>query len=165
MEKILRETPISPLEEHAAKLPAGTKPLFFGDAVPGWKERLEAFYGENILFGAEDRGGIRGEALHRLTAAAPASAYTADPMPVYLRGVELAGPQRVAEGPLVGHSECGQTCGALRGLRAGIEDILFICIAEPPHGSRVSVAVRGPRPSEELLFALAEILVAVVDLI
>ncbi|MGI5873475.1 MAG: tRNA (adenosine(37)-N6)-threonylcarbamoyltransferase complex dimerization subunit type 1 TsaB [Bacillota bacterium] len=88
MEKILRETPISPLEELAAKLPAGTKPLFFGDAVPGWKERLEAFYGENILFGAEDCGGIRGEALHRLTAAAPASAYTADPMPVYLRGVD-----------------------------------------------------------------------------
>lgn len=88
MKKILPETPISPLDELSLALSSYDDILFFGDAVPGWKERIEEFYGDRCRFGEDSQNGIRGEALLRITARADQSLYSKDVMPMYLRGVD-----------------------------------------------------------------------------
>lgn len=88
MKKVLSETPISPLEELAASLKDYNEILFFGDAVPGWKERIEACYGQRCRFGEEAMNGIRGESLINIVAAADRNVYTQYVMPMYLRGVD-----------------------------------------------------------------------------
>lgn len=88
IEKLMRETAISPLRELMEKLPETEPVLFFGDAVAGWRDKIESCYGSRCSFGDEQKNGICGEALLRLTAAAPSSCYTRDPSPVYLRGVD-----------------------------------------------------------------------------
>lgn len=88
MKKILTERPVSPLEELSPCLEEYDDILFFGDAVPGWRERIEEFYGSRCRFGDEAYNGIRGEGLLRLTAAAREKEYTKNLMPVYLRGVD-----------------------------------------------------------------------------
>lgn len=88
MEKIMTETPISPLEELGKHLAPFRDILFFGDAVPGWRERILECYGERCRFGEEEKNGIHGAALIHLTAAADPYMYTKDIMPLYLRGVD-----------------------------------------------------------------------------
>lgn len=88
MRKVLSETPISPLEELKPTLAAYDEILFFGDAVPGWRERLQDCYGDRCRFGEEDRNGICGESLVKITARADESLYSKDVMPMYLRGVD-----------------------------------------------------------------------------
>lgn len=88
MEKIVAEMPISPLEPLAEYLEGYEDILFFGDAVPGWKERIQACYGSRCCFGENDKNGIRGEALLRIAVAASEADYRNDIMPMYLRGVD-----------------------------------------------------------------------------
>lgn len=88
MKKILNEIPISPLEELAPYLESFEKILFFGDAVPGWKERIESCYGDRCCFGDETKNGIRGESVLRVMERTDPSVYTYDVMPMYLRGVD-----------------------------------------------------------------------------
>lgn len=88
MKKILSETPISPLEELAKHLTSFSDILFFGDAVPGWRERIAEVYGDRCRFGAEEKNGIHGDALIRLTSRADLTQCSGDIMPLYLRGVD-----------------------------------------------------------------------------
>lgn len=88
MKKVLNETPIFPLDDLAKHLMEYDRILFFGDAVPGWRDRLVEFYGEKCAFGDELKNGIHGEALIFLTASADKKMYSKDIMPMYLRGVD-----------------------------------------------------------------------------
>lgn len=88
MRKIMTETPISPLEELKRHLAPFSEILFFGDAVPGWREQIAECYGSCCRFGEEEKNGIHGNALLHLTASAEPFMYTKDVMPLYLRGVD-----------------------------------------------------------------------------
>ena len=88
MKKILTETPVSPLEELAGLLSEYEEILFFGDAVPGWKERIEACYGSRCRFGEDQLNGIRGESLVKIVSSADQSVYSKYVMAMYLRGVD-----------------------------------------------------------------------------
>lgn len=88
MKKILPETPLSPVEALADFLAPYDKILFFGDAVPGWEERIRECYNDRCCFGEAELNGIRGEALIRLVSQTDQSLYSKDVMPMYLRGVD-----------------------------------------------------------------------------
>ena len=88
MRKIVRETPLSPVDELIPLVKDFDEILFFGDALPAWQERIASCYGERCRFGEETMGGIRGEALIALAAAADRDAYTYQIMPLYLRSVD-----------------------------------------------------------------------------
>ncbi|MGM9568014.1 MAG: tRNA (adenosine(37)-N6)-threonylcarbamoyltransferase complex dimerization subunit type 1 TsaB [Clostridia bacterium] len=88
MKKILPETPVSPVETLSDFLAPYDKVLFFGDAVPGWEERIKECYKDRCCFGDAGLNGIRGESLIQITARADQSVYSKDVMPMYLRGVD-----------------------------------------------------------------------------
>lgn len=88
MKKILNEIPISPLDDLSEHLKDFDDILFFGDAVPGWRERMEELYGARCSFGEEEFNGIRGESLIMLTADAEKTVSGEELMPMYLRGVD-----------------------------------------------------------------------------
>lgn len=88
MEKIMQETPISPLAELDSYLPKGEDILFFGDAVPGWQEKITEYYGIRAKFGVSENIGIRGEALLNLTYHSETKIDSEALMPMYLRGVD-----------------------------------------------------------------------------
>lgn len=88
MKKIFKETPVSPVEELTEILQDYDDILFFGDAVEGWRGKIEACYGARCTFGVEGCNGIRGEALIALTAKAEKTVSSEELMPTYLRGVD-----------------------------------------------------------------------------
>ncbi len=88
MEKIMEETPLSPVDELLPFLSKFKKILFVGDGVAPWRAELLAAYGERCCFADDDVQGIKGESLIKIAAAAKNWDLTRDVLPFYLRGVD-----------------------------------------------------------------------------
>lgn len=88
MSRVLPAVPLTPTTELAPYIASYEQIVFFGEALPLWREPLREYYGDRARFGDEDTVGIRGDQLIKCALAAPPSSYTRDLEPLYLRGVD-----------------------------------------------------------------------------